>query len=129
MSGMHGDHDLGHTVAGWTGTCLALAGFTLSGVAMIAAWVPGFFLGLGVVALAALATWGLHLAGWGKASGPRPVAVQDWRVKDPDAARGHSGCVGCRVAGRGGRRPEPVVRQASRALGADEERVALDPVR
>ncbi|MET7597715.1 HGxxPAAW family protein [Streptomyces sp. NPDC004082] len=128
MSGMHGDHDLGHTVAGWTGACLALAGFTLTGVAMIAAWVPGFFLGLGVVALAALVTWGLHLAGWGKPSGPRPLAEQDWRAKDPEAASGHPGCVGCRMAGRGRRRPEPVVQEVPPAPRAAEERVALDSV-
>ncbi|MFF7178170.1 HGxxPAAW family protein [Streptomyces sp. NPDC008121] len=105
MSGMHGDHDLGHTVAGWTGTCLAVVGFTVSGVAVTAAWVPGVWLGLGVVALAALVTWALHLSGWGKASGPRPPAGQAWRAKDRTAAQGHADCVGCRMAGRGLRRP------------------------
>ncbi|MGW7265111.1 HGxxPAAW family protein [Streptomyces sp. NPDC054842] len=128
MSGMHGDHDLGHTAAGWTGTCLALVGFTLSGVAMIAAWAPGFFLGLGVVALAGLVTWGLHLAGWGKPSGPRPLAGQEWRTKDLEAARGHAGCLGCRVARRDRRRSEPVVREASPSARGDEERFALDSV-
>ncbi len=27
MSGMHGHHDMGHTVAGWTGSALVFAGF------------------------------------------------------------------------------------------------------
>jgi hypothetical protein len=110
MSGVHGDHDLGHTVAGWTGTCLALVGFTLSGAAMTAAWVPGFWLGLAVVALAGLTTWVLHLGGRGKPGGPRPLAQQGWRTTDRAAAQGHPGCAGCRAAGRGRRRParEPV---------------------
>ncbi|MFD5097586.1 HGxxPAAW family protein [Streptomyces albidochromogenes] len=106
MSGMHGDHDLGHTVAGWTGTSLAVVGFTLSGVATVAGWTTGFWLGLGVTALAALVTWVLHLSGWGKPSGPRPRADQQWRTRDWAAARGHQHCVGCRAAGRGRRRPD-----------------------
>lgn len=106
MSGIHGDHDLGHTVAGWTGTCVALVGFILSGAAMIAAWPIGFWLGLGALALAALVTWVLHLNGWGKPSGPRPPAEHHWRTRDRAAAQGHPDCWGCRLAGRGRRSPE-----------------------
>ncbi|MEU3245183.1 HGxxPAAW family protein, partial [Streptomyces sp. NPDC006875] len=58
-----------------------------------------------VVVLAAPATWLLHLAGWGKATGPRPVAQQHWRVRDRSARHGHPGCLGCRLAGRGASAP------------------------
>lgn len=106
MSGIHGDHDLGHTVAGWTGACLALVGFTFAGAAMIAAWPLGFWLGLGAVALASVVTWALHLSGWGKPTGPRPPAEQHWRTRDRAAAQGHPDCAGCRAAGRGRRHPQ-----------------------
>ncbi|MFD8418288.1 HGxxPAAW family protein [Streptomyces sp. NPDC059466] len=99
--GMHGDHDLGHTVAGWAGTTIAVTGCTVMGVALAAGWSAGLWLGGAVVVLAALAAWLLHLAGWGKATGPRPVAEQHWRVRDLSARHGHSGCLGCRMAGRG----------------------------
>lgn len=95
----HGRVDLGHTVAGWTGTGLALAGFTGAGLAVCAAWTPGLWMGLGVVAAAGITTWLLHLAGWGKPSGPRPEADWDWRVRDAAARAGHADCLGCRVAG------------------------------
>ncbi|GAB2611514.1 hypothetical protein GCM10027168_50480 [Streptomyces capparidis] len=107
MSGSHAGHDHGHTVAGWTGTAVALVGFTVSGAGVVAGWVPGVWLGLGVVALAGLVTWALHLTGWGKPGGPRPRGERPWRVRDPGAARGHAGCVGCRMAGRGRLRPAP----------------------
>ncbi|MGW5852419.1 HGxxPAAW family protein [Streptomyces sp. NPDC055254] len=95
----HGHVDLGHTVAGWTGTTLALVGCTGAGVAVCAAWTPGVWLGLGVVAVAGLVTWLLHLAGWGKPSGPRPEVEWDWRVRDATARTGHADCLGCRVGG------------------------------
>ncbi|MEU9234829.1 HGxxPAAW family protein [Streptomyces subrutilus] len=95
----HGHVDLGHTVAGWTGTGLALVGFTGAGVAVCAAWAPGVWIGLGVVAAAGAVTWLLHLAGWGKPSGPRPEADWDWRTRDAAALAGHADCLGCRVGG------------------------------
>ncbi|MFB7173097.1 HGxxPAAW family protein [Streptomyces sp. NPDC056254] len=95
----HGHVDLGHTVAGWTGTTLALLGFAGAGAAVCAAWPPGILIGLGTVALAGLVTWALHLAGWGKPSGPRPEAEWDWRVRDTAARTGHADCLGCRAAG------------------------------
>ncbi|MFB7368931.1 HGxxPAAW family protein [Streptomyces sp. NPDC056222] len=97
---VHGDHDMGHTVAGWTGTGIATAGCTAMGVAFAARSTMGLALGGAVVALAALTTWFLHLAGWGKATGPRPVDQQHWRVRDTAARRGHPDCLGCRLAGR-----------------------------
>lgn len=95
----HGHVDLGHTVAGWTGTVLALLGSTGAGLAMCLAWTPGIWLGLGLVLVAGLVTWLLHLAGWGKPSGPRPAAEWDWRVRDAVARKGHANCLGCRVSG------------------------------
>ncbi|MER6440848.1 HGxxPAAW family protein [Streptomyces sp. NPDC001185] len=103
--GMHGDHDLGHTVAGWAGTTIAVAGCTAAAVALAAGSAAGLWLGGAVVVLAAPATWLLHLAGWGKATGPRPVAQQHWRVRDRSARHGHPGCLGCRLAGRGASAP------------------------
>ncbi|MEU1883585.1 HGxxPAAW family protein [Streptosporangium sp. NPDC020072] len=98
MSGVHGDVDLGHTVAGWTGCVIGLAGFSAVGLAMCAGWAPGLWLGAGVILCAGLVTWALHLAGWGKPSGPRPAGRRDWRVKDP--MTGHRDCLACRLAGR-----------------------------
>lgn len=98
MSGLHDDVDLGHTIAGWTGCAVVLAGCTTVGVAMCAAWPLGIRLGLAVIVLGGLVTWALHLAGWGKPSGPRPPEQWDWRVKDP--MTGHDRCLACRLAGR-----------------------------
>ncbi|MGW3864761.1 HGxxPAAW family protein [Streptomyces sp. NPDC005047] len=106
-SGHAPGHDHGHTVAGWTGTGMALAGSVAAGGSMVAAWYPGLALGAGLVALSACTTWVLHLAGWGKPSGPRPSAERGWRVRDRSAAQGHPGCVGCRLANRGRRITAP----------------------
>ncbi|MFC9848461.1 HGxxPAAW family protein [Streptomyces sp. NPDC060223] len=96
----HGDHDMGHTVAGWAGTALATTGSTVLGVALAAGSPAGLWSGGAVLILAALTTWLLHLAGWGKAGGPRP-AGHTWRTRDTAARRGHPDCLGCRLAGRG----------------------------
>lgn len=61
--------------------------------------VRSILTGLGVVAAAGLVTWLLHLAGWGKPSGPRPESAWDWRVRDTSARTGHAGCLGCRIRG------------------------------
>lgn len=100
--GMHGDHDLGHTVAGWTGTGVGVLGSVVTGLGLVAGSPAGMLVGGALVGAAALATWTLHLAGWGKASGPRPPGRRHWRTRDTAARRGHSGCVGCRMAGRRG---------------------------
>ncbi|MFD7032402.1 HGxxPAAW family protein [Streptomyces sp. NPDC059917] len=97
----HGDVDLGHTVAGWTGTAVGVFGSTVTGLAVCLGSTPGVWAGLALVLLSLLATWVLHLAGWGKPSGPRPHAQRDWRVRDTAARAGHADCVGCRVAARG----------------------------
>ncbi|MCB5182218.1 HGxxPAAW family protein [Streptomyces antimicrobicus] len=103
----HGDVDLGHTLAGWSGTVVALIGTTGAGAAFCAGRWPGVWAGLAVVAAGAVLTWVLHLAGWGKPTGPRPHAERDWRVRDTGARGGHPDCLGCRLAGRGARRPAP----------------------
>ncbi|MFD6293923.1 HGxxPAAW family protein [Streptomyces sp. NPDC060235] len=104
MSGLHGNHDLGHTVAGWTGTAVAVLGFCVTGAALTQGSSAGIAVGAAVIVAAALVTWVLHLSGWGKPSGPRPVPEQSWRTRDRAAAEGHPGCLGCRLAGRSGAR-------------------------
>ncbi|MFF1870984.1 HGxxPAAW family protein [Kitasatospora herbaricolor] len=97
----HGDHDMGHTVAGWTGSALTIAGTTVMGLAFVAGSPIGVGAGGTVLVLAALTTWLLHLAGWGKPTGPRPAAGRrDWRTRDTAARLGHRDCLGCRLAGR-----------------------------
>lgn len=100
MMSAHGHVALGHTVAGWTGTAIALTGLCVLGVAVPAVSVTLAVLGGGILVLAGLTTWGLHLAGWGKPSGPRPEGEWSWRVRDHAARQGHPDCLGCRLAGR-----------------------------
>ncbi|MFJ9341043.1 HGxxPAAW family protein [Streptomyces sp. NPDC101733] len=97
MSAHH--YDEGHTVAGWTGCAVALLGTTIAGVG-VCGWTPGIWIGTAVTVAALLITWVLHLAGWGKPSGPRPVSEWAMGVRDRTARAGHPGCVGCRMAGR-----------------------------
>ncbi|WP_328491605.1 hypothetical protein OHS59_01840 [Streptomyces sp. NBC_00414] len=99
---IHGDddYDMGHTVAGWTGMGTASLGFGLCGLGVIAASGLLLLAGAAALVLALLATWMLHLTGWGKPSGPRPVAQGDWRVRDLSARSDHPDCLGCRLAGR-----------------------------
>nr|WP_238431946.1 HGxxPAAW family protein [Streptomyces cavernae] len=108
--GAHGDHDMGHTVAGWTGTAVACAGTAVLGAALIAGSAAGLWLGGVIVVLAAVVTWVLHLAGWGKATGPRPPGSRHWRIRDTAALRGHPDCLGCRLAGRPARVSNPAER-------------------
>lgn len=96
----HGDVDLGHTVAGWTGTAIAVVGLSILGLAVVAVSQPLALMGAGIGALAGLATWLLHLAGWGKPTGPRPASEWPWRLRDQAARHGHPDCLGCRMAGR-----------------------------
>ncbi|MEU2558724.1 HGxxPAAW family protein [Streptomyces longispororuber] len=94
-------YDDGHTVAGWTGCAVAAVGALVAGVG-VTGWRPGIWLGLGAMVLAVLVTWVLHLAGWGKGPGPRPSGGRSWRSRDLAARGGHTGCLGCRLAGRRG---------------------------
>ncbi|WP_405656609.1 HGxxPAAW family protein [Streptomyces sp. RK9] len=119
---MHGDHDMGHTVAGWTGTCTAVLGSVVMGVGLAAGSTVVQVAGAAVVVLAALVTWFLHLTGWGKPSGPRPVAEQPWRARDTAARGGHPDCLGCRLAGRGGAAAPVVAPAVVPAAAAAPER-------
>ncbi|MFF5922864.1 HGxxPAAW family protein [Streptomyces flavochromogenes] len=96
----HGDVDLGHTLAGWTGTTLAGLGSAVAGAGICLDRTWALWLGAALAVLAATATWTLHLTGWGKPSGPRPADQWDWRVRDSGARHGHPDCLGCRLAGR-----------------------------
>ena len=94
-------HDEGHTVAGWTGFVLAITGVTVVGAGVCAMSPLLWGSGAGLVVISVVVTWALHLAGWGKPPGRRPVGEWGWRVRDSAARSGHPGCVGCRLAGRG----------------------------
>ncbi|WP_306334943.1 HGxxPAAW family protein [Streptomyces sp. KL118A] len=99
---MSGHHDEGHTVAGWTGSLVAMLGTVSAGVGVVG-WRPGIWLGLILLVASVLVTWVLHLAGWGKP--PTPRSPDQWRlsVRDLSVRAGHANCVGCRLAGRSGR--------------------------
>ncbi|WP_405645008.1 HGxxPAAW family protein [Streptomyces uncialis] len=97
MSGHTYDH--GHTLAGWVGVAIATVGGTVTGLGVIS-WRPGIWLGLAVTAAAVLTTWAMHLTGWGKPPGLRPVAERGLRVRDHAARAGHPDCLGCALAGR-----------------------------
>ncbi|GGX11485.1 hypothetical protein GCM10010297_36000 [Streptomyces malachitofuscus] len=94
-------YDHGHTVAGWTGFAIAAAGTAVVGAGICLVSVPLLIGGALVALIGLVVTWVLHLAGWGKPSGPRPRDQWDWRVRDTSAREGHAGCLGCRLAGRG----------------------------
>ncbi|MGW0731924.1 HGxxPAAW family protein [Streptomyces sp. NPDC002851] len=98
---MSGQHDEGHTVAGWAGSAVATVGTLVISVGIIG-WRPGIWLGLAVMVLAVLVTWGLHLAGWGKPPGIRAAGQRRFTARDHTARAGHADCLGCRMAGRGG---------------------------
>ncbi|MPY55457.1 HGxxPAAW family protein [Streptomyces acidicola] len=110
---MSGHYDEGHTVAGWTGFTVATTGTVMAGLG-ICGWRPGIWLGSALMAAALLVMWVLHLAGWGKPPGPRTVDQRSLRRRDLSARQGHAGCLGCRLAGRGG----PWVRAGAAAAPA-----------
>ncbi|MFD7734948.1 HGxxPAAW family protein [Kitasatospora phosalacinea] len=114
----HGDHDMGHTVAGWTGSALGILAFTTAGAGLVLASPAVLWTGAALAPAAALATWLLHLAGRGKPSGPRPPHLRHWRTRDLAAREGHPDCTGCRLAGRGRRRTatEPSAAEPSAAV-------------
>ncbi|GAA4880260.1 HGxxPAAW family protein [Kitasatospora terrestris] len=125
--GAHDHHDMGHTVAGWTGTAVAVFGTTATGLALIAGSTAGLIAGTALTALGSLAAWLLHLAGWGKPSGPRPPHARNWRHRDTAARTGHPACLGCRLAGRTPAAPTPVPAPAPRVTdlpGAPADRPA-----
>ncbi|CAL9401217.1 HGxxPAAW family protein [Streptomyces sp. enrichment culture] len=118
---LHGDddYDLGHTVAGWTGTGVAVLGFGLCGLGVVVASGRVVLAGAAVLVLALLVTWALHLAGWGKPSGPRPADQWNWRVRDLGARAGHRDCLACRLAGRRATRPQQAADRPAEPALAD----------
>ncbi|AOR33369.1 hypothetical protein BFF78_21880 [Streptomyces fodineus] len=93
-------YDEGHTIAGWTGFGIATVGSGVVGLGVCTTSLPAVAGGLAVVAVSVLVTWVLHLAGWGKPPGVRARGQWGMRVRDAQAREGHTGCVGCRLAGR-----------------------------
>ncbi|MFF1764696.1 HGxxPAAW family protein [Streptomyces sp. NPDC058249] len=111
-------YDEGHTVAGWTGFGIATVGVMGIGFGICAGNALGVWGGLAVVVISLLVTWVLHLAGWGKPPGRRPVGDWAMRAKDRTAREGHPGCLGCRLAGRG--RPAELPARVTAETGRGE---------
>ncbi|MGS2646767.1 HGxxPAAW family protein [Streptosporangium sp. LJ11] len=88
LAEIHEEHDMGHTVAGWTGSIVCITGFAISGVAMVSASVLFFWVGAGVVALGGSLGWLLHRMGFGKEIGPRPAAERGMRRRPASSAPG-----------------------------------------
>ncbi|MET8507185.1 HGxxPAAW family protein [Streptomyces sp. NPDC014779] len=59
----------GHTPAAWTGVIISFIGFCIAGVFMVAANVPGFWAGVGVILLGGVVGGAMKLAGMGM---PKP---------------------------------------------------------
>lgn len=94
LAEIHEEHDMGHTVAGWTGSIVCITGFAISGVAMVAAGVPFFWIGAGVVALGGALGWLLHQMGLGKEIGPRPASERGMRRRPASRTPRTSGTAG-----------------------------------
>ncbi|MFE3069660.1 HGxxPAAW family protein [Streptomyces sp. NPDC059247] len=55
----------GHTPAAWTGVIIAFIGFCIAGVFMVAANIPGFWAGMGVIVLGGIVGLAMKAAGLG----------------------------------------------------------------
>lgn len=55
----------GHTPAAWTGVIISFIGFCIAGVFMVAANVPGFWAGIGVIVLGGIVGGAMKVAGLG----------------------------------------------------------------
>ncbi|MFF1307314.1 HGxxPAAW family protein [Streptomyces sp. NPDC058307] len=124
-------YDEGHTVAGWTGVGIAALGTSVLGLGVCVVSGALIAVGLVVTVASALVTWALHLAGWGKPPGRRPREQWGMRVRDTSAREGHPGCVGCRMAGRGGPRAAVVGARpgvVGTRAAATAEAVSVEPV-
>ncbi|MGW2421217.1 HGxxPAAW family protein [Streptomyces sp. NPDC001709] len=117
-------YDEGHTIAGWTGFGIAAVGSGVVGLGVCTASLPVVAGGLAVVAVSVLVTWVLHLVGWGKPPGVRPRGEWGMRVRDVTAREGHTGCVGCRLAGRG----RAAVAVAGTPTSTAAESIPLSPI-
>jgi hypothetical protein len=121
-------HDEGHTIAGWAGFGIGTVGVAGAGVGVCVGSALALWGGLGVVLVGLLATWVLHLAGWGKPPGRRPVDEWGWRVRDAGAREGHPACVGCRLVGRGRTAVGAEVAAVSGEVAAVSGEAAVEPV-
>ncbi|MDT3726788.1 HGxxPAAW family protein [Streptomyces sp. DSM 41972] len=104
---------------------MALAGTALLGVGVRTVSGPLLAAGAAVDVLAMLVTWALHLAKWGKASGPRPREEWSRRVPDSGAREGHAECLRCRMAGRRGGTAVAPARPVTSAPAAPAETDAV----
>ncbi|GGU89367.1 hypothetical protein GCM10010275_27310 [Streptomyces litmocidini] len=65
----------GHTPAAWTGVIISFIGFCIAGVFMVAANVPGFWAGMGVIVLGGIVGGGMKAAGLGMPKESAEVAA------------------------------------------------------
>ncbi|MEV4377939.1 HGxxPAAW family protein [Streptosporangium sp. NPDC049644] len=119
LAEIHEEHDMGHTVAGWTGSIVCMTGFAISGLAMVADGVVFFWAGVGVVVLGGALGWLLHRMGFGKEIGPRPVSERGMRRRRVP-----------RTAGRHDRARNPQITPTGKGRPAahDEDRTPDGPV-
>jgi hypothetical protein len=87
-------HDHGHTAAGWTGAIIVFVGFCVAGGFMVAAKPVGFWVGMGIVLIGALAGGIMKLMGLGKnedSAAPAPATTQQQTETDEEArVRAHA---------------------------------------
>lgn len=62
----------GHTPAAWTGVIIAFVGFCVSSVFTVMAVPAGFWVGIGILALAAIVGGAMSAAGLGAPRGAHP---------------------------------------------------------
>ncbi|MFJ9325237.1 hypothetical protein ACIRPN_05795 [Streptomyces sp. NPDC101230] len=67
---------------------------TLTGISVAAVSAPLALAGAEITLGAGVLTWLLHLAGWGKPSGPRPESEWPWRYGTSPPGRGTPGLPG-----------------------------------
>ncbi|MEU6625730.1 HGxxPAAW family protein [Streptomyces litmocidini] len=65
----------GHTPAAWTGVIISFIGFCIAGVFMVAANVPGFWAGVGVIVLGGIVGGAMKAAGLGMPKESAEVAA------------------------------------------------------
>ncbi|MFE1907190.1 HGxxPAAW family protein [Streptomyces gardneri] len=65
----------GHTPAAWTGVIISFIGFCIAGVFMVAANLPGFWAGMGVIVLGGIVGGAMKAAGLGMPKESAAVAT------------------------------------------------------
>ncbi|SED59053.1 HGxxPAAW family protein [Streptomyces sp. TLI_105] len=65
----------GHTPAAWTGVIISFIGFCIAGVFMVAANLPGFWAGVGVIVLGGIVGGAMKAAGLGMPKESADVAA------------------------------------------------------